>query len=153
MTATDPLQHLKDIHLPPPVSWWPPAPGWWLLAVVVILAILLPALWLWRKHRRNRWLRLAQKELQRLETRAAPTPEFFSELNALLKRAARLRYPADATDTLSGEAWIGFLQTRAPRLSDNALRQLAESCWHPEPSLPLQDGLHLAGDWLRAQKC
>ncbi|MDP7406676.1 MAG: DUF4381 domain-containing protein, partial [SAR324 cluster bacterium] len=27
----DPLAALRDVHLPPAVSWWPPAPGWWII--------------------------------------------------------------------------------------------------------------------------
>jgi len=36
MSEENPLVNLKDIHLPPPVSFWPPAPGWWILALLMI---------------------------------------------------------------------------------------------------------------------
>ena len=38
---SDPLQQLRDVHLPPDPSWWPPAPGWWILAAVIAVIILL----------------------------------------------------------------------------------------------------------------
>jgi hypothetical protein len=35
----DPLQQLRDIHLPPEPGWWPPAPGWWLLTLLALAAL------------------------------------------------------------------------------------------------------------------
>ena len=29
--APDPLQDLRDVHMPDPISWWPPAFGWWMI--------------------------------------------------------------------------------------------------------------------------
>lgn len=63
------LDQLKDIHLPPPVSWWPPAPGWWLLA-----ALLLTLFW-WvfrfalRRHRQRLFSRQAKRQVNALWSR------------------------------------------------------------------------------------
>lgn len=153
MTSSDPLSQLKDIHLPPPVGWWPPAIGWWILALLCLALLAGTVFWLWRRHRRNRWLRLSWPELERLYGLTRSSPAFFGQINGLLKRASRLRYPDQNTDGLSGEAWIGFLQDKAPRLPEDQLRKLVESSWRPQPSLSPSQGLKLAGDWLRAQKC
>lgn len=153
MNKADPLQQLKDIHLPPPVSWWPPAIGWWLLALLVIALLGGLIFWFWRKHRRNRWLRVSWRELERLYSVTESSPAFFGRINALLKRASRLRYPDRGTDSLTGEAWVCFLQNQAPKMPGEDLRRLVESCLHPKPSLSPSQGLKLAGDWLRAQKC
>ncbi|MDM3871090.1 DUF4381 domain-containing protein [Porticoccus sp. W117] len=61
--TANPLAQLRDIHLPEATGWWPLAPGLWalLIAVAVLLAF---GLWLWwRRFRRNRYRRLAQRML------------------------------------------------------------------------------------------
>jgi hypothetical protein len=42
MTA-DPadLSNLREIVLPPPVSFWPPAPGWWIVGAALAGAALI----------------------------------------------------------------------------------------------------------------
>ena len=65
----NPLDQLRDIHLPEPISWWPPAPGWWILALAssVLLAWLLRFLYRRYKAKHYRRQALAQlKELQEL---------------------------------------------------------------------------------------
>ena len=59
------LSQLRDIHLPPPVSWWPLAPGWWLLLGTLLLLTAI-AFWLWRRRRRSNWRREALRELAQL---------------------------------------------------------------------------------------
>lgn len=82
----DPLEiPLKDIHLPPPVSWWPPAPGWWVLAGLVLLAAL--AAFAWWQGRAARRLRRAA--LEELDT-AWESFDRDGDAHALARRASRL---------------------------------------------------------------
>lgn len=120
----NPLEQLAPPILPPAISWWPPAPGWWLLALAMPLAALLA--WRWRTRRRQRQatlgtdsdpMRLAALEalaqLQRPQA-GEPASRWLQELNALLKRLCRSRYPDDHPHTLSGRAWLAFLDSRCP---------------------------------------
>ena len=49
----NPLEQLKDIHVPPQVSAWPPAYGWWLVALVCILAVAVITFVLMKRRRFN----------------------------------------------------------------------------------------------------
>ncbi|WP_437881128.1 DUF4381 domain-containing protein [Pseudomonas sp. LRF_L74] len=119
-----PLDQLQPTIAPPAISAWPPAPGWWLLPI--LLALLLWGLWLLRRRlpRRRRHapaeqpldaLRLAAldelKTLQRPYDGQQAGP-WLQQLNALLKRLCRAHYPQYNSHTLSGRAWLAFLDTR-----------------------------------------
>jgi len=114
MPAPDPARlaqalPLRDIHLPPPPGWWPPAPGWWLLAGL-LAALPLLLLLLWRRFRRLRYRRQALSRLATLEQEQELAPSaLVAELSALLRRAALCAFPAENCASLSGEAWLGFL--------------------------------------------
>ena len=54
MSEENPLVNLKDIHLPPPVSFWPPAPGWWILALLLISTLFIGGVWLYRKYKKRK---------------------------------------------------------------------------------------------------
>ena len=156
MNPQDPLSQLRDIHLPETGGFWPPAPGWWILAVLLIAA-LAALIWLILKRRkRNRWLRLARAELARLERSASPDSAWFTQLNTLLKQAARERYPDQHPEVLTGEAWVEFLLETQPGDRMNA-RPVAEalvySAWRPEVSVEPAEALTFARSWLGGQKC
>lgn len=122
----NPLDQLQPTIAPPPVAWWPPAPGWWLLAV--LLPLLCWALWYLRRYLpRRRQRQLAEQPLDPLRQAAldelsglakpydgAPAGPWLQQLNALLKRLARAHYPQDHSHTLSGRAWLAFLDSRCP---------------------------------------
>lgn len=100
------FSQLYDIHLPPPVSWWPPAPGWWLL-LILLLVTALTSYWLVRKHRHNRWRRQALAELAQLQEESEES--LVAQLSVLLRRVAISRYPQAEVASLTGEAWLAFL--------------------------------------------
>ncbi|MES9898115.1 MAG: DUF4381 domain-containing protein [Sedimenticola sp.] len=104
-TTTDPLQSLRPLHLPDPISWWPPAPGWWLVALLVILLIFLIAYW-WR---RNIVRRAALRELRQLQRGVRDPQQRLSSLALLLRRYAIASHPDKGVAGLAGEAWLEFL--------------------------------------------
>ena len=153
MNETDPLEKLRDIHLPPPVADWPPAPGWWLLALLALLAICALVFWAWRRYRRRAWRREALAALPSPEQRSEADSPYYSELNQLLKRAARVRYPKAGTDRLSGGSWHAFLAAMAPALPGKDLLALVEAPFQPKAAISPECAHDLTRRWLRSQQC
>jgi len=156
MMDQDPLSQLRDIHLPDPGGFWPPAPGWWILAAAALVLVCLAVWLLMRNRRRNRWLRLARAELQGLEQRASQDPAWFSELNGLLKRCARIRYPERRPEALSGDDWIEFLLETGPaenRTARPALEAMVSCCWRPDAHCDPGEAARLGRAWLGRQQC
>ena len=152
----DPLSQLRDIHLPEPGGLWPPAPGWWVLAAVILATGFAFGIWLLRRHRRNRWIKSAKQELERIRNSDCTESEKLDELNRLLKRAARRRYPDQHPESLSGDPWIAFLTEKSGRNDgrlEQVFRNLAQSSWHPEPQVSFADAERAARTWLGAQRC
>ncbi len=110
--ATDPLAALRDIQAPGPIETWPPAIGWWLLAGIALIALVGLAVWLYRRWRNNRYRREALAELRSLyegwqndrDDRA-----YLNRLQQLLKRVALTSFPRESVASLTGEAWVQFL--------------------------------------------
>lgn len=123
----NPLERLEPLIAPPPPGWWPPAPGWWLLALFLLLLGWMVRRLL-RRLLRQRGRRAAQQAvldplrqaaLTELEQLAkpwggAPATLWLQQLNALLKRLCRAHYPDSNSHTLSGRAWLAFLDSRCP---------------------------------------
>ncbi len=107
--TTDPasLQNLRGIVEPPPVPWWPPAPGWWVVIGVVACALLLFGWRAWRRWRRNAYRRAARAELARAST--------VPQVAEILKRTALAAYPRTDVASLSGSAWLDWLEETGGR--------------------------------------
>ncbi|AOY87247.1 hypothetical protein BKP64_03070 [Marinobacter salinus] len=156
MNPQDPLSQLRDIHLPQSGGFWPPAPGWWVLALVLLLLLAVTAWLVRRQRRKSLWKRLAKAELVNLERRAERTGQWFSQLNTLLKRAAREGYPDLHPETLSGEAWIEFLLNYTPsdrEASRPVVEAIVYSAWQPTVTADPKQALEFAHRWLGGQKC
>jgi hypothetical protein len=106
------IADLKEIALPPPISYAPQTAGWWVLLGLALLVML----WVvaWRLHRwwRNRYRRAAQKELAAIgQAMADPAQRqrALAAIPALVKRTVLTWAPRETVAPLSGEAWLGYL--------------------------------------------
>ncbi|MET1080984.1 MAG: DUF4381 domain-containing protein [Pseudomonas sp.] len=160
----NPLDQLEPLLAPAPVAWWPPAPGWWFVALV--LPLLLMGLWRLRRHGSKKATpkdrqqvldplrQAALDELARLRKPydGAPAALWLQQLNALLKRLCRARYPDSHSHTLSGRAWLAFLDNRCPAAGLTRWMILVEGAYRGECQLEDKavDGLSQAIDtWVR----
>ncbi|QSA96097.1 DUF4381 family protein [Methylococcus sp. EFPC2] len=141
---------LRDIHLPPPISWWPPAPGWWWLAASVTGLCLLGLWLLWR--RRMPALRAAAlRELAAISESEAPAAEKLRLLAVLLRRVCLVVYPPERVAGLSGAAWLAWLAEASgdPRFSEGAGRLLLESPYRRECDTDPAELIALCRSWFR----
>jgi hypothetical protein len=159
----NPLDQLEPLIAPAPVGWWPPAPGWWLLTLLVPLL-------LWGLMRLLRRLRqrqqaataepldpLRQAALAELERLARPyygaeAGPWLQQLNALLKRLCRQRYPQSHSHTMTSRAWLAYLDNRCPAAGLTRWMILVEGAYRPHCRLDDKaiDGLNQAvAIWIR----
>lgn len=146
------LAQLRDIHLPPPVDWWPPAPGWWLLLGAMVLA--LGSAWLVKVlHTRRRLQRRALELLNHMERHYLQSRDaivFASQVSALLRRVAVIRFPEQHPAGLTGEAWLDFLDRTG---GNGAFRHgpgasLASAPYQPRGDLDAYQLARVVRQWL-----
>jgi hypothetical protein len=105
------LENLRDLALPAPAPWWPPAPGWWILGAGLVTAGLV-ALWrAWRRYRADAYRRQARRELDAIARRldAGLLAGATADLATVLKRTALAAFPRAQVASLTGPAWLSFL--------------------------------------------
>lgn len=160
----NPLEQLEPLIAPPPVGWWPPAPGWWVLALLLI-ALLAWAIRAYKRRPRKakktsnapalepaRLAALAElNQLQKPYYGVAAGP-WLQQLNALLKRLCRQRYPDSNSHVLNGREWLAFLDNRCPAAGLTRWMVLVEGTYKPNCLLDDKaiEGLNSAVEtWIR----
>lgn len=103
----NPLDQLRDIHLPEPVSWWPPAPGWWLLIIITLALTAWTTHFLYRRYKAALYRRQALKKLDQLTE--LNNQQQLTQLYELLKQTANSAYPQLRPASLGTEAFVNFL--------------------------------------------
>ena len=154
MPDGDPLDALRDIHLPPDPAFWPPAPGWWALAALALLlggALLLHQI---RAARRRRPQREALCLLAALREDLAGGREpgrVVAESATLLRRAALGRFPREQVAGLSGRAWLEFLERHGggPEFTRGVGEQLLSAPYSPRAEADARGLLRLCERWIR----
>ncbi len=128
------LRTLKELELPASVSYTPQTVGW--IGIGALLAIVL--LWVgWRALRHyhaQRYRRVALLELTTIEARLAVSTQRASALAQLarvLKRVSLVAAPHDRVASLSGEAWIAFLNRTRGRFDARSASLLSLGSYAP----------------------
>lgn len=142
MNSVDPLDALKDIHLPEAIAVWPPALGWWLLCAILLLALVLGLYYGLKSYRKQAYRRVALKALVQLEQdymRSACSllndHSLESSLVHLLKRTALSAYPRCDVARLIGDEWLHFMDNKAGMNAFNTElgRHLLANRFAPQP--------------------
>ncbi len=134
-SALDPLtkvalESLKDIAVPEPVSWFPQTFGWAVVGLLVS-AVIVFFLWRWlQTYRANAYRRQALIELGDIERRIRDPEtrhDAIDDLAELLKRVALVAWRREDVASLSGAAWVDFLEKQCDQDEMRSLRTLLDS--------------------------
>ena len=145
---------LRDIHLPDVSLWWPPAYGWWIgLLLILLLAILLPWLRRWWRHKPLK--RLSLRELQGIRSRVKQGQSdkiALNEVAGLLRRVTISYYGRTQNAATTGNEWMTQLHRLAPDtgFSPAQLELLTRNRYHAETAIDIESLLRACERWLRA---
>jgi hypothetical protein len=144
---TDALGKLYDFYQPAPPSWMPQTAGWYVVFTLMLVTIGWAVGSVLKRRHRNRYRREALHELKHLDC---------SEIPALLKRTALAAWPRETVASLSGEAWIRFLETHQ---GDSSLStetcQLLDDVTYSGATLPASEERLIRGsaaEWIRRHR-
>lgn len=112
----EPLEQLKDIHLPEAIPQYPLAIGWWILATIVVLL----CIWGVIAYKRYRAVRKHKKLALKQLVHASDNQEAI----AILKWAALQYFPRKEIANLFGDAFQQFLLNKVPLKSQQKFTQL-----------------------------
>lgn len=133
------LPELRDIHIPDGVSSFPPAYGWYVILVAAIAVFVLFRLYQnWRLRSRRLY---ALRLLSTLDTNDMVGSAV--KISELLRRICVFRYPEAVS--LSGKAWIDFLQAHGQTKLPAASSELLLNAPYMKPGNSRYDRGHLQG--------
>ncbi|MDK4742520.1 DUF4381 domain-containing protein [Rhizobium sp. CNPSo 3464] len=132
--TTDPmteiaLRSLRDIAVPPPVSWMPQTWGWAVLATILVVVLLVVFLRWLKAYRANAYRREALAQLAEIEEKIrdpVARGDGLRELAALLKRVMLAGWGRPAVAEIAGAAWVRFLSEHGDEKASTALERLLD---------------------------
>lgn len=141
----NPLDQLKDIHLPEPVGLWPLAWPWWLMLIALILIVVFTILY----KKKSRWKKLAINQLKQLNESQSDYP---LQVNRLLKQITVSTLGFKQSAPLSGLEWLTFLNNQTKtELFTGPLTALAEAPDNPNVTLDHNQLKQSCLKWIKQQ--
>ena len=149
----DPLAGLVDIPLPAPVSLRPQTWPSQILLTVVFVGLIWGVLWTVHRWRVNRYRREALTELKRIEAGAATSTsaELSAALASLVRRTALAAFPREQVASLTGAAWLAFLDRTDGRhaFSEGPGRALEISVYRQAPAVDSSGLINAVRSWIK----
>ena len=152
MSLADPLDALRDIHVPDPPEFWPPAPGWIVVVGLLIAAGVAVTIIGVRRWRAGRFRREALACLRSLRSRhgaGAPDAEIAMELSMLIRRVALARHPRDEVAGLTGSRWMARLESTLPGIGTSARTALLDAPYARQCRFDVGRALTACEHWVR----
>lgn len=151
---SDPLAQLRDIHLPATLDTYFIAPGWWLLATLILVSLAGTGYWLYGRWRRERYRKAGIRALKKTLTDfqySQRSERYLSDFTSILKRVALARYPRESVASLTGEAWVNFLDRSygGQEFSMGAGQVLIDGPYQPHQQVDAEALYQLGIRWIR----
>ena len=149
----NPLDQLRDIHLPETVAWWPIAVGWWLLAIIFLMIL---ALLVWRykqKKAHRHTVKLALKSLSDLESDSRlDSQQWLQTFSALLRQIAINLSGREDAAGLVGNQWLAYLDqhNKQQAFTKGAGKVLAVDPYRVDSSYDRAALMKLAKQWVKS---
>ena len=150
----DPLEQLRDLHMPEPISFWPPAFGWWIVLLLILICVAI-GLWVKRYRRATAPRRVALATLLDLQAtfhETNDTPKLMAGLSQLLRRYALVCFGRQNVAGLTGLAWLKFLDEhgKTPLFSGEQVQQaLTAVPYGAQGSVDAGEMVNLVKRWIK----
>lgn len=151
MSDAGDLANLRDLSLPPQVSFWPPAAGVWIVAGAALAAL---AIVLWRGAQRYRAAAYKRAALDELRAIRLDDPDLVERVSAVLKRVAMVGYGRERVASLTGKAWADFIAAADAGFDTGSLRQHLANVYdtrHAADASERRQVVAQAMQWVRAR--
>lgn len=165
IAPTNPLDQLKDIHLPEAPGLWPPAPGWWILAISLLVLIATTLVLLIRYRNKNRYRKVALQQADHLmrefqQSEKSDAAAFYIEqAMALLKRVSLHRNLDEQMAALSADRYLDRLNQhcKKPVFSEQICSQIAPTLYAApsstrQPDLDIHRFHNMMKTWIKRHR-
>lgn len=152
-TTNSPLQELRDVHLPDPISLWPPAPGWWITFGLAMMGGMV-FLWILRNRRRTQARRLAMNELGAIKQYYDTHRDdqwLVQRLSTIVRRYAMATFPRTEVAGLVGVSWLQFLDRsgRTNQFTDGVGHLLSSGPYQQQAVVSPVELVQLVEHWIQ----
>ncbi|WP_261841323.1 DUF4381 domain-containing protein [Aliamphritea ceti] len=149
------LDLLRDIALPPAVSWWPLAPGWWVLTGLMLTLLVVGLVCLLKRRNSVRYIALQELAILRKDAENIHPVVLATQLSVLLHRVA-IAIDGKASGMLADANWSHYLSEGQQGMATEVAEFIASAPYrqidHYQQTTDLPDaGILLSGTerWIR----